>query len=344
MTYEDKNREELLLDGHLDRLDDSQRVWIQEELRRDETLRAKNERLGRVLEPLNHWEVETTPDDLVDRVLAHVERANHETAMLPVLSFERERAGRSPFFSIRDLVAVAACILLLVGVLVPGVSEVRSRSRRAMCASNLGSIFRGVSLYQDAFAGALPFAGNSADAAWLPGAAPDRPYASNSRHLYLLLKLELGPQPRHFVCPACSMSKPMTAEGLAGRDDFAHCCSNSYSSLNLAGCNPNIRPKRAIPYLGDRNPLFVDARFDPSIDPDKTNSPAHGGKGQTVLALDGSITWTTTPFYGPKRDNLWLIENIRKYTGTESCTCPEDAQLVPGYPVTDPSVSSRLRH
>ena len=106
-----------------------------------------------------------------------------------------------------------------------------------MCAGNLGSIFRGVSLYQDAFAGALPFAGSSADTAWLPGALPDRPYASNSRHLYLLLKLDLGPQPEHFICPGCSMSKPMTTEGLPGRDDFARCCSNSYSSLNLAGCN-----------------------------------------------------------------------------------------------------------
>lgn len=344
MAHEEKNREELLLDRHLDRLDDSQRTWIESELKRDETLRVKKERLSRIVEPLDHWEAETPPADLSDRVLTHIERSNRETALPPIVSFENERPGRSAFLSRRDLVAIAACILLLVGVFFPGVSQLRHRSQRTMCASNLGSIFRGVSLYQDAFAGALPFAGNSPGAAWLPGGAGEGGYASNSRHLYLLVKLDLGPQPKDFICPACSKSKPMSSEGLGGRDDFAQCCSNSYSALNLAGCNPNLKPRNPVPYLSDRNPLFVNAQFNPSLDPDKTNSAAHGGKGQTVLLLDGSTKWVKTPFYGPKRDNLWLIGDIRQYTGTESCMCPDtDVQLVPGYPITDAAVLSKVK-
>ncbi|MGD2109377.1 MAG: hypothetical protein PVI86_08285 [Phycisphaerae bacterium] len=344
MTHEGEKREDLLLDRQLDRLDDSQLEWLDDELTRDETLRAKQRRLQRILEPLDQWKVESTPTDLADRVLAHVAQTNTVGGPPPVLSFENERAARSPFFSMRDLVAVAASIVLLLGLLVPGVAQLRDRSRRTACATNLGSIFRGVSTYQDLFAGSLPYAGTAPDAAWLPVGATDRPYASNSRHLYLLVKLELGPKPAEFVCPSCSMSRPMTGDDLAARTDFAQCCNNSYSSLNLAGCNPNLKPKKAVPYLSDRNPLFVNARFDPSVDPDTTNSPVHRGKGQTVLVLDGHTKWMKTPLYGKKRDNLWLIGNVRKYTGTECCTCPDrDVQLVSGYPITDPVVSRELR-
>ena len=149
----------------------------------------------------------------------------------------------------RDLVAVAASILLLIGVFVPGVSHLRDRSQRTACATNLNSIVKGVGLYRDAFAGALPFAGNATGAAWLPTTVADGPYASNSRHLYLLIKLDLGPQPDDFVCPSCSKSKPMKGGDFAARGDFAECCNNSYSALNLAGCNPNIKPSKPIPYL-----------------------------------------------------------------------------------------------
>lgn len=344
MAHEDTNREDLLLDWQLGHLNDSQRAWLEDELQRDETLRTKSTRLEEILKPLDHWEVEDASADLADRVLMHVERSRRNMAMPPTLSYENERAARSPFLSMRDLVAVAASIVLLVGVFVPGVSHLRNRSQRAACATNLNSIFKGVGLYRDAFAGSLPFAGNAPGAAWLPGTVADRPYSSNSRHLYLLIKLDLGPQPDDFVCPSCSKSKPMKGDDFASRGDFAECCNNSYSALNLAGCDPKLNPSKPIPYLSDRNPLFVNARFNPSIDPDKTNSPAHRSKGQMVLALDGSTRWTTTPFYGPERDNLWLLKDIRAYTGTESCSCPDsDVQLVPGYPETDPAVSSRLR-
>ena len=82
----------------------------------------------------------------------------------------------------------------------------------------------------------------------------------------------------------------------------------------------------------------------PITSPDTTNSTAHGGRGQTVLTLDGSARWITSPIYGPERDNLWLAGDIRHYTGCETPTRDDDAQLIPGYPagecVTSPSQSN----
>ena len=336
--------EETLLDWHLNRLDDEQRSWVEAELLRDPELRVKSDRLGRILQPLDHLRGAPASPNLEDRVLAHVKRSGQADRADSVVRMDRGGRGLFPFASLRDLLAAAACILLLIGVFVPGVSELRNRSQRAMCASNLGSIFRGVSSYQQTFAGSLPFAGRTQEACWLPAGARGRPYASNSRHAYLLVKLGYGPMPDDFICPGAKTGRPMCVDDLRAYDDFDSACNVSYAMLNMAGRAPNLRPVMPIVYLGDTNPLFVGARFNPSVDPDKTNSPAHRGKGQTVLTLDGSAKWVTKPFYGRQRDNLWLIGNIRKYTGVEALTRNDDVQLVPGYPATDPLVCGKLRH
>ncbi|UCC29416.1 MAG: hypothetical protein JSU86_14585 [Phycisphaerales bacterium] len=344
MEHDRDSVEETLLDWHLNRLDDEQRSWVEAELLRDSELRAKSDRLGQILQPLDHWRGAPAQLNLEDKVLAHVERSGQANRASPVLPMDGGGRGLFPFASLRDLLAVAACILLLIGVFVPGVSELRNRSQRAMCASNLGSISRGVSSYQQTFAGSLPFAGRPKGAYWLPAGARGKPYASNSRHAYLLVKFNYGPTPDDFICPGAKTGRPMRVDDLRAYDDFDSACNVSYAMLNLAGPAPNLRPVMPIVYLGDTNPLFVGARFNPSVDPDKTNSPAHRGRGQTVLTLDGSAKWVTKPVYGRQRDNLWLIGNIREYTGVEALTRDDDVQLVPGYPATDPLVCGKLRH
>lgn len=343
MVHDPPNIEDLLLDWHLDRVDDQDRAWVEEGLRSDAELRAKSERLGQILQPLDCWPIATGPANLADRVLARVRQPEHERLDAIPVPDEAKRSRRLPVASLRDLVAIAACILLLIGVFVPGVSQLRSRSRRAMCANNLGSLFRGVSAYRQDFASALPFAGYLKGASWLPGGTPNRPYASNSRHVYLLLKLNYGPSPADFLCPGCATGEPMPAHNRAAHADFLKTCNVGYDTVNLAASKPNLRPSMPVPYLSDANPLFVGARFNESVDPDRTNSPAHRGKGQTVLTLDGSARWMTTPVFGPKRDNLWLIGNIRRYTGTETPLSQDDVQLVPGFPSTDPIVRKTLR-
>jgi hypothetical protein len=253
------------------------------------------------------------------------------------------RGRRSFRIPLREVLAVAACIALLLTVFVPGVADMRGRAQRAMCAGHLGSIFRGMRLYQEAFDGSLPYAGRVANAPWLPTAAVSgQPYASNSRHMYLLVKLSYGPTPEDFICPAVRGARPMRADELAAYVDFPSIRNNSYDSLNLAGDRPNLRPRLPIAYAGDANPLFRNGRFDETIDANSANSFAHGGKGQAIVTLDGSARWMTTPIYGAKRDNLWLVSDIRHYSGTESPTREDDAQLVPGYPTTDPTVRAFL--
>ncbi len=341
MSNDEKHTADSLLDWHLDQLDAPERESIEAACRDDRELHVARDRLGSVLRPLDHWTTTPPASNLTERVLLHVARRADESE--PILHLPPEPAAR-PSWSVgsaRDVLAVAACIALLVFVLVPGLSKLRSNSRRTMCSNNLSSIFRGASAYQASFGGALPFAGAVPGASWLPTDGRDSPFASNSRHLYLLVKLDYDPKPEDFICPACPSDEPMLPSEIGMRNDFSKACNVSYASLNLAGTIPNLTPSRPIAYLSDANPLFVNARFNPSVDADRTNSRAHGGKGQMVLTLDGSARWMKTPIYGPQRDNLWLVGNIRRYTGVEAPTSQDDVQLVPGYPSTDPEVARR---
>ncbi len=343
MEHQRRVEEDLLLDFHLNRLTAEECSWVEAELRRDAELRGKNDRLVRVLQPLDHAHPGTVSANLVDKVLAYIDRATDPLLPIPFHAGSGERS-RLAFPRMRELIAVAACLILLVGLGIPGLSELRGRTQRALCASNLGSIFHGAGAYQQSFGDSLPFAGSVAGASWLPGSDSSAPYASNSRHPFLLVKLGFGPKSKDFICPGGPDGEAMPTDQIAGHVDFATSRNISYDSLSLAGAQPNLRPPVAIAYMSDSNPLFVGARFNEAIDPSNTNSPAHRGRGQTVLTLNGSIQFVRTPVYDAKHDNLWTIGDVRRYRGTESTTRTDDAFLVPGYPITDPIVRASYTH
>lgn len=343
MSGEEQRREDLLLDLHLGRITDEERSWIEVELRRDADLQAKSDRLGQILQPLDHAHPVSASANLADKVLSHIARGTESLRPIPFPAEFRGGAG-APFLRMRNLVAVAACVALLVSVAVPGVTELRDRSQRALCANNLSSIFAGTGTYQQAFGDSLPFAGAVAGSSWLPGGEGSASYSSNSRHPYLLLKLRFVPNSKVFICPGGSDAEAMTDGQVAGLDDFSTARNIRYDSLNLAGAEPNLRPPVAIAYMSDANPLFVNAKFNDAVDPNSTNSPAHRGRGQSVLTLNGSVQFVRSPIYDAKRDNLWTIGEIRHYRGTESPTRRDDAFLVPGYPITDPMIRASKIH
>ena len=340
MQSEKRQLFESLLDLHLDRLDGQARESVEAACRKDPELASACDRVGEILQPLEQGGSASPSPNLADRVLSHL--GERTAALTPSLPSESPSRRRWPFVSLREPLAVAACIALLLGVFFPGVAALRHSSRKALCSDNLRSIYNGTAMYQASFGGSLPYAGRIAGASWLPTGRPVSPvgdggqaFASNSRHIYLLVKMDFGPRPCDFVCPGGASGRPMDSSQLAKCKDFERACNISYASMNLSGPAPNLRPARTLAYLGDANPLFVNARFDPSVDADRANSRAHGGKGQMILMLDGTARWLTTPVYGTQKDNVWLAGDIRHYTGVESPIGSHDVQLVPGYPATD---------
>lgn len=329
MSDTNPSREDLLLELHLGTLEEPQRSWIETELIRDAELRVKSDRLRGMLRPLDFAGTPPVPTGLVDRVLDAVHKADAESAQRKSRPWLRRSHGGGTFVLRRDFLAAAASIVLLASVAWPSLLAVRNQSRQMVCMSNLGSVFQGVRIYQASFADALPYAGPGAGAAWL-GECGDTPVASNSRHLYLVAKLNYVPDPAQFVCPSMPGGSAMSKEKLTSLNDFAAARNISYDSLNLSGVSPNLRPARNVAYLGDANPLFVGGKFHRDIDPYTTNSPAHHGRGQAVLMLDGSVNKLTTPVVG--QDNVWIAGDIRDYKGTEIPADENDSFLVPGCP------------
>ncbi len=349
MTEEQRQPEDLLLDLHLGRLSEDEKLWIETELLRSAELRAKSDCLGRMLQPLDTWTIPPMPSGLPDKILDYVEANKNRdygaSANRPPLRAVGAVAPTQPnegnyrrgwIFSLRELLAAAACIVLLFGVMMPSLSRARDSSRRNVCGSNLTNIFQGLSTYQQMSDGALPYAGNTPGARWLPTGADDRPQSSNSRHPYLLLRVRAIHDPNVFTCPADDDMTAMSAEEITAHRDFPSANNMSFDTLNMNSDQPPVSPSLAIPYMSDRNPLFEGGAFNAELDPDNTNSFTHGaGKGQNVLMLDGQVYWLTSPLWGPKLDNIWLAGSIRKYEGTESQKNPNDAFLVPGFPIHD---------
>lgn len=333
MNHDGPNWDDLLLDLHLNQLDDEQRAQVSAELERDAALRARSERLGRILQPLDSWTLPPPPANLADRILSG---ARTSTGGSGNISFTRAHQGGSAYrgsFRWSDLLAAAACILLLLTVFFPGLANLRSNARRQICAANLGSVFQGLASYQETFGGSLPAAPQMPGASWLRGGASGVPYASNSRHVFLVLRLHHIARPEAFVCPSDSSGNPMRAEITDELVDFKRPANISYDALNMAGPVPQARQAASVAYMSDRNPLFVEGRFHENVDPYGTNSPVHtGGSGQNVMTLDGAVSWTSLPTYGSHRDNLWTAEGIRFYTGTEVQQDADDAFLVPSLP------------
>ncbi|GMU36901.1 MAG: hypothetical protein KJ057_04195 [Phycisphaerae bacterium] len=207
----DKPVEELLLDRRLGEIDPDDRAWIEDRLAADPQVKAMNAALGRTLEALDaHW-TPPPPVNLSEKVLRYVqsdraEASPHDRIMPPPLEAAPGRVSR---FGLRDFIAVAACIGLIITALAPAMQRMRSEARRVQCVGNLETISRAVSAYGADFSGLLPHAGVPTGASWLYLSPSGAPHQSNSRHAYLLVRLGYLNHESPFRCP-----EGRTASGL----------------------------------------------------------------------------------------------------------------------------------
>lgn len=334
MNQPAKSKIELLLDQRFDELDADDQRWLEERLAQDPSWDQADRALGRVLERLDaHW-TPGTPPNLADKVMRYVDRHGRQPSELErrrtMIEASTPPAGR---FRLRDLLMVAACIALFVGVMTPAMMHLRGSAQRVRCADNMSIIYQALSQYGREFGGALPSTGTLAGASWLYSRPTDYPHASNSRHMFLLVSQGLLDE-QWFRCPSSrrSVATNVSAEPREPSDDFAGPDSCSYDSLNMAGPTPSMFDAPEQTYVSDPNPLFMDGVFRASVNPNTTNSPLHdGGKGQNVLTLGGTVQWMTSPFRN-RRDNLWLAGDRQEYIGVETQEGPDDAFLIPATP------------
>jgi prepilin-type processing-associated H-X9-DG protein len=332
----------MLLDLHLRRLDPSGAQLVEDAIAHSPELAFQSQALRDVLNLLDRYEAAEPPDDLADKVLAHV---SERTGVIPfpqpaagVHAPDHRELSGSPVLSLRELVAIAACITLFIGVFIPGYYKASSMASRSGCLRNMAQLYTATTTYAEANAGGIPAAGYVPNGYWQPVRIPNVMRASNTRHFFLLLATGHVKEPRVFLCPADTEARPMLVDGgdYTQFHDFAERANNSYSFLIM---NLEESPKMEdfqkqgaarMALLADRNPLF-DSRSASHINPyDEAtfNSPTHeNGSGQNILYADGHVAWSTSPLVGVDRDNIYRCGQLASYQGNERPTTLTDSFL-----------------
>lgn len=326
-----------LLDLHLGHLSTAERAELHRQIAENPALTAQDQALAGVFAALRCVPDQPAPADLHERIMARVRAAGPSPRVVrpPVnlaaqLEQRPERVIR--LGNLRDLVAVAAMIVLAVGLGVPSLMHMRERGQRMGCSYNMAQIGRGVQQYATASLGSLPFAGWTAQSSWRPSNDPNVITVPNRRHVYLLLRQQIVREPRLFICPS-QRGVPMPKSTIEQCEDFLEARNLSYAYQNMAGVRPSVNDDPRLPILADENPLFQDGL--PLFDarrlwggPQKANSHAHGGAGQNILTLDGRVKWTVTPFSGIDGDNIWTLWGVAEYTGHEGPASQTDSHLL----------------
>jgi hypothetical protein len=320
--------DELLLDYLWDRCEPQDARRVEAALAGDAGVVRRFQSLKSTLSPLDRW---TTPEpsaSMVSNILDAIaaERASRALKAASVLPSGADGDfHRPPILSLRELVALAACITIFVGVFVPSLKNARFNSRRQVCAANLASIFQGTASYAMANNDFLPYAGPAGGRAWLRQS--NQQPLRNSRHFVPLVRNGHIKDLRIFICPARKGDKAATMQQLAGAEQFPDPRNISYHVQYLPGAAQIVRIH--FPYVGDANPIFEDGVFRAQVDPESANSTSHQGAGQNILTFDGQVQWLDSPVIEQTGDNLWLAGSTRTYTGREAPFAITDAFLVP---------------
>lgn len=271
--------------------------------------------------------------DLIERTLLHVQRGVDESAlrMRPTRE-ELAPEVRTPGFRLRDLIAVAAMLLIGVSVMWPVLVNARLRAQLASCGMDLGQAAQGFGAYAFDNAGAMP----AAHASLLSG---DNIFStqwwnvgdeksSHSANVYLLVEMQYVPI-EHLACPG-NFFAPTEAQ--PGRHDWSTPEQVSYS---YALSSNRTRLLTALPtfvVLADKSPVIDRARLGERPEA-HADSPNHSGRGQHVLHADGSVFRLASPVL-ESGDNIWLprsheVDPYLVLTGREAPADDRDAFVGP---------------
>jgi len=266
-------------------------------------------------EPLN---------DLVPQTLQRIEQ--YQTTQ-KLIVHESRRPMYSPTFSLRELLTVAAVLVVMVMLFVPSIRQARHVASVNMCASQMNQIGTGLTAYANMNCDYLP-APETTDMRWLP--TSDKP-VSTTNGLFKLVRRDYT-RPISFQCPAVEHSTFVVSDQMS---DFPATRYISYSYQHDLGAHKlrlqnspldTVADKMAI--LADSNPIFIGGKFHPELLQAKA-SPNHNGQGQNVLYLDMHVSWSPDANAGVDGDNIYTIQGVTNYCGDEAPTNPTDTFLLP---------------
>ena len=240
-------------------------------------------------------------------------------------------AGPTVAFQWRELLTVAAVLLLGLSVLWPMLAQSRLEAQRVACLGRMGAAGEAINNYAAANAGFMPRQPTASWASAGMNTPTNQPATSNSANLYLLVRQRYI-DPSTLACPA-NVHTPVGMT--ASMTDWPTPQAVPFSYQNQLSQNaPRLENIPTVVILADRNPLFAVSPNDPHVvifrkDVKFTSaSYLHNQRGQNTLMTNGAVLWRKDPVM-PNNDNIWLARGVTDYHGTEAPSDEFDSFLVP---------------
>jgi len=182
----------------------------------------------------------------------------------------RSQRKSPPGFTLMEMLVTISIIVLLVGLLLPVLSDARHAAQRTACLSNLRNIGGGLGFYMNDNAGLLP------EVQTIP-VDPYAPTIMDALERYL-------PQPAIWHCP----SDDVLFDELG--TSYEYFIGFYFSMIDLAETNQT----------GKKNDLYRFFSKQPAmayimIDAEANHAGGPGGSGRNALFLDGHAAWFTLP-------------------------------------------------
>lgn len=329
MTESETNNQQLLTDYVLGRLAPEARQQLRQRIEGEPELGRLHDNIRNTFSALGLAIEVEPPADLVARTMARIRSARQTDALLAREQLTRRDVIR-PTFSIREIAAIAAIVLMIGGIFGVSFREADRRRRRVECAQNVSKIGAAVMSYANRNDGHLPSTMAPGDR-WM--STPSQPAASNSRALFRLIA-DGYLQPPTFQCPAVGGDSFAVK---AGMTDFPGGKFVSYSFQHSIGPkglwveDKRLGPVReSMAILADSSPVFRDGRFN-TEGLARQASDNHDQTGQNVLYLDIHVEFKAQSSVGVGGDNIFLVDGVTQYEGNEKPAGPTDSFLLPAY-------------
>lgn len=315
---------------HLGLLDVEQRRRVESAFPDTASLANARAAVRRLLAPLD-TDGADPPADLSARVMARIE-STQKTLPFPrsaVRMSETDGAAPRGGFNLRELVGLAAAVLIFAGILVPGYRTARQASYQAMCANHMRQVGSGIQQYADVFGGQFPYRGPITAAQTAAAAQGRRPAfirLRNTQHFWPVIQQHFTP-PGAFICPQREGDAPVDAALIDRLNRFPDPRNVSFS-VQVIGDGwgrDSVDPR--MPILADMNPIAEEPDGPGDLSP--LNSRSHGHRGQNVLRADSAVFWAITPNVGIESDDIYRLIGVETYTGRELPRLRSDAFLVP---------------